>query len=70
MRCYLMRGSRIANVQILDRGPDDELIQQSLAFFEQHSQAAYDGFEVWDGKRFIYRFNAASQTGEKMPPRA
>jgi hypothetical protein len=68
MRCYFMRGSKIANVEFLkDGSSDDELIQQALAVFEAHSQQAYDGFEVWDGKRFVYRYTAATKTGERRP---
>ena len=59
MRCYFMRGSKIANVQLLRAGSDDELIHEALAVFGQHAEHAYDGFEVWDGKRFVYRYTAA-----------
>lgn len=65
MRCYFMRRTRIANVDFLNGRTDDELIQQALAAFEEHAQQAYDGFEVWDGKRFVYRYTAATKTGEK-----
>ena len=69
MRCYLMRGTRIANVAFLHRDTDDQVIRQGMAVFENHADRAYDGFEVWDGKQFIYRFNAAAQTGERCPSR-
>lgn len=44
MRCYFMRGSRIANVEFLKDAPDDELIQQALVVFEKHTYSTYDGF--------------------------
>lgn len=65
MRCYFMRGSRIAGVEYLKGAQDEDLIQQALAVFQAHARDAYDGFEVWDGKRFVYRYTAATKTGEK-----
>lgn len=68
MRCYFMRGSRIANVEVLENGSDDQLIKQALAAFDRHAQQAYDGFEVWEARRFVYRYTAATKTGEKPEP--
>jgi len=68
MRCYFMRGSSIASVVFLAEGPDDVLVKQALAAFEKNARHAYDGFEVWDGKRFVYRYTAATKTGEKPEP--
>ncbi len=68
MRCYFMRGSSIANVEFLTEGSDEELIRQALSVFDEHSSRAYDGFEVWDGKRFVYRYTAATKTGERPQP--
>ena len=57
MRCYFMRAGRIENVEILQDGPDDDLIEQAKRLFKEHNATPpqYDGFEVWSGKRFIYR---------------
>jgi hypothetical protein len=63
-----MRGNRIANVELLSQGSDDDLIRQALSVFEEHAAKAYDGFEVWSSKRFVYRYTAATQTGERLPP--
>jgi len=63
-----MRGSSIANVEFLDAPSDDELIRQALLAFEKHADRAYDGFEVWDGKRFVYRYRAATKSGERPQP--
>lgn len=65
MRCYFMRGSSIANVDLLEKGSDDELIQQALLAFESHAAQAYDGFEIWAERLFVYRYTAATKTGEK-----
>ena len=56
MRCYFMRDGKIKNVEMLRDGPDEALIQQAKLLFEQHKAIErYDGFEVWSGKRFVYR---------------
>ena len=56
MRCYFMVGGNIQNVELLRDGPDAELIEQGKLLFETHKTARkYDGFEIWSGKRFVYR---------------
>ena len=55
MRCYFMRSGRIQGVTFLKSAPDDALIKQARAAFEQQVGQHFDGFEVWDGTRFVYR---------------
>ena len=56
MRCYLMRKGHIASVAILTIGASDEqLIAEAKALFKGCAEI-YDGFEVWDRERFIFRF--------------
>ena len=55
MRCYFMRGGRIEGVTFLKSGPDDALIQEARSAFEQRAGQLFDGFEVWDGTRFVFR---------------
>lgn len=56
MRCYFMRAGRIENVELLKDGPDEELIKQAKHLFQEHNaDQKYDGFEIWSGKRFVYR---------------
>ena len=56
MRCYLMQDGHIANVEMLRDGPDEDLIEQAKRLFKEHNTVSqYDGFEVWSGKRFVYR---------------
>ena len=62
MRCYFMRGNRIENVGFLKTAPDDDLIRQAKLLFQEHAAQRYDGFEVWDGNRFVYRSPPAEQT--------
>ena len=64
MRLCFMRGTSIASVKHLKRGSDDEVVKQALVAFDREAKWAYDGFEVWDGKRFVYRYSAATKTGE------
>lgn len=55
MRCYFKREGRIEGVEFLKTASDDDLIQQAKALFAEQAPLKYDGFEVWDGKRFVYR---------------
>jgi len=56
LRCYFMREGRIQNVEMLRDAPDEELIDQAKRLFQENNVAQkYDGFEVWSGKRFVYR---------------
>jgi hypothetical protein len=57
MRCYFMREGRIENIELLSDGSDERLIMEAEAKFRQHGGTlTYDGFEVWSGRRFVYRF--------------
>lgn len=55
MRCYLFRGGHIAAVETLKEGSDEALVEQARALFE-NSERDYQGFEVWDRARFVYRY--------------
>ncbi len=54
MRCYLTRNGRIAAVQFLKTGSDEELIEQSRRIFRERTDQPFDGFEVWDGARRVH----------------
>jgi len=57
MRCYFMEKGHISAVEILTPGEDASLIEQSKAAFDRHPRKAhFQGFEVWDGTRCLYRF--------------
>ncbi len=67
MRCYFTRGSRIEGVTFLKTAPDGDLIRQAKSLFLERAQIQnFDGFEVWDGNRFIYR---SPSEPAKDPPR-
>lgn len=61
MRCYLMRRGHIAAVEVLDGASDRAIIEQARAIFEER-KTDYEGFEVWDCARFVYR-------SPELPPR-
>ena len=61
MRCYFMQGGRIENVAFLNAGPDADLIRQAKALLPEYAAQKYDGIEVWDGNRFVYRESTASE---------
>lgn len=42
-------------MEILEPAPDSELVRQATELFQARKDQNFDGFEVWDGKRFIYR---------------
>lgn len=60
MRCYLFRRGHIAAVETLKAGTDEALVEQARALFDKRGPD-YEGFEVWDCARFVYRHPA-------MPP--
>ena len=55
MRCYFLRNNKIEGVELLSLGPDEALIQQAKALFQAHANQNYDGFEVWEARRLVYR---------------
>ena len=56
MRCYFMKSGRIEAVAILKTAPDEELIREATSLFEEQGSGLYEGFEVWDINRFVYRW--------------
>ena len=62
MRCYFMNNGRIAAVENLNTQSDDDRIAEARGIFEKlGQQKRADGFEVWDGPRFVYRYPEQSQ---------
>jgi hypothetical protein len=56
-----MRGNRIEGVHFLNAAPDDDVIRQAKKLFQEHAAQNYDGLEVWDGSRFVYRQHVATE---------
>ena len=63
MRCYFMKDGHISAVEILTENTDEDRIARSRALFaEKGKKQMADGFEVWDGPRFVYRYPPAPQS--------
>lgn len=66
MRCFFKRQGRIVGVVVLpDSSDDEEKISRSKQTFSQQPPGRYDGFEVWDHARFIYRFDVETAAVQK-----
>ncbi len=64
MRCYLIRNGHIAGVETLEGTTSDEdAVARATAIFERLDRGRFDGFEVWDQKRFLYRWPTGEQSG-------
>lgn len=57
MRCFFLKDGHIKSVKFLNANSDDVLIEQAREAFYAHGGRSFaDGFEVWEGPRFIFRF--------------
>jgi len=57
MRCYFMRDGHIGAVEFLNATDDEGCRAEARRLFETSGKShGADGYEVWDGPRFIYRF--------------
>jgi hypothetical protein len=57
MRCYFMKSCHITSVEFLTSTKDAERIAEARKLFDtKGTQKGADGFEVWDGPRFLYRY--------------
>ena len=57
MRCYFMKAGHILAVRLLSQDDDEGRIRQAKELFEMAGKRLdADGFEVWDGPRFVFRF--------------
>ena len=52
-----MKDGHIAGVEFLDATDDQALIDEARKLFEASAKGrGADGFEVWDGPRFVFRY--------------
>jgi hypothetical protein len=52
-----MKGGHIAAVEYLTETTDDGRIAEATELFEAKGKPrGAEGFEVWDGPRFVYRY--------------
>lgn len=57
MRVYYMRDGHIHGVEFLKGSTDEERIAEARELYEGYRLGkGTDGFEVWEGARFIYRW--------------
>jgi hypothetical protein len=56
MRCYFMRRGHIAGVEPIPGLSSEETLVRARELFAERQEAhGYDGFEVWDLARFLFR---------------
>ncbi len=69
MRCYFLRGGRIAGVEILPLGLSDEDAIARAHALSAKRKGPFDSFEVWDHARFVFRRPpAAEKPGVRSGP--
>ena len=68
MRCYFLRGGRIAGVEILPLGLSDEDAIARAHALSAKRKGPFDGFEVWDRARFVFRRPPSAETPETGRP--
>jgi hypothetical protein len=57
VRCYFMKDCHITSVEFLKATHDAERIAEAHKLFDTKGKLkGADGFEVWDGPRFLYRY--------------
>jgi hypothetical protein len=57
MRCYFLKDGHILSASLLDHDDDEGHIKQAKELFEAVGRRLdADGFEVWNGGRFVFRF--------------
>lgn len=62
MRCYFMKHGQIFAVDYLRQNTDEARIAEARELFRlKGAKHGADGFEVWDGARFVYRFPESAQ---------
>ena len=68
VRCYFMKNGHIFGVEFLGKGDAESLIAEAKRLFEQKGAERWadgfevpDGFEVWNGARFLYRYPEDAQ---------
>jgi hypothetical protein len=75
MWCYFLLHGHIAGVEVLPLGlSDEDAIERALILLSKR-KGAFDGLEVWDGARFVFRQPlsaantlAAGQSRQGAPP--
>lgn len=67
MRCYLFRNGHIAAVEVLNAASDEAHVAQAHELFAKR-ETKFDGFEVWDRARLVYRSPDLPPAYRSAPP--
>jgi hypothetical protein len=63
-----MKGGHIVAVELLDESDDAGRIKRAMELFDlKCDECGAEGFEVWDGRRFVFRFPANLKTPGDPP---
>lgn len=61
VRCYFLKDRHIISMELLKATDDAERVEEARKLFETTGKSkGADAFEVWDRKRFIYRYPEAT----------
>jgi hypothetical protein len=67
MRCYFLHGGHITGVEILPPGHSDEDAIARAHTLSSKRKGPFDGFEVWDRARFVFRSRPAETLRADAP---
>jgi hypothetical protein len=62
--CYFLRDGCIAGVQMLPSGLQDEDKIARAHFLFSKRKGLFDGFEIWDGVRVVFRYPQSAKKHE------
>jgi hypothetical protein len=68
MRCYFLRDGHIAGVEVLPPGISDEDAIARAHTLSAKRKGSFDGFEVWERARFVFRHTWSDETVATNPP--
>jgi hypothetical protein len=68
MQCYFLRDGHIAGVEMLPLGLSDEDSVARTRTLSSKRKGPFDGFEVWDHGRFVFRTPPSRQAACAASP--
>jgi hypothetical protein len=69
MQCYFLRDGHLAGVAMLPLGLADEDAIARAHVLSSKRRGPFDGFEVWDRARFVFRLPLSAKTLVADQPR-
>jgi len=70
MRCYFLRGGRIAGVDVFPAGLSDEDAIARARTLASKRRGPFDSFELWEGARFVFRDISSAERPQADQPQA